>query len=80
MHLPVEMKNFLCRIDQSSNGSIIMLLCGFVVFSLFNKFYNIISEEEKPRNIRKSFKYLNKYQKENEEFFNVAEETDASTN
>ena len=69
MQLTVELKKVLCKLDQNNYGLIIMFLLGYIIFSLFNKSKDTTTEEEKARKYRKSIKYLNKYQQENEDFF-----------
>lgn len=78
MQIILELQNLLCRLDQSNFGLVIMFLFGFIVFSLYNKLTDTISDQEKARKYRKSIKYLNKYQKENEEFFFGAAEDEAN--
>lgn len=76
MQITVELKNVLCKIDQNNFGLIFMFFFGYIVFFLYNKFTDPISDEEKARKLRKSIKYLNKYQKENEDFFFGSSETE----
>jgi len=69
MQITEDLKNILFKIDQSNLSLITLFLFGYIAFSLFNKLTNKTSDEDNARNFRKSIKYLDKYQKENEEFF-----------
>jgi hypothetical protein len=80
MQITVELKKALCKIEQNNIGLIFMFILGYIIFSLYNKYQNNISEEEKTRRYRKSVKYLNKYQRENEEFFIGSTENEGTIN
>lgn len=76
---PVELKKALCKIDQNNIYLIIFVILGYLAFSLYNKSKGTLSPEEKARKYRKSIKYFNKHQKENEEFFLGPEENIATS-
>lgn len=80
MQLTVQLKKALCQIDQNNYGLIFMFLLGYILFSLYNKSKLQLSDEEKARRYRKSIKYLNKHQKEDEEFFFGVTENETTTN
>lgn len=80
MQITVELKKALCKIEQNNFGLILMFILGYIVFSLYSKYKTTISEEEKARRYRKSIKYFNKHQNENEEFFFGINEIDATDN
>ena len=80
MQLTVELKKALCQIDQNDYSMIFMFLLGYILFSLYNKSKNQISDEDKARRSRKSIKFFNRHQKENEEFFLGAPENETALN
>lgn len=80
MQFTFELKKALCKIDQNNFGLIFMFLLGFIIFSLYNKSKTQISDEEKARRYRKSIKYFNRHQKENEEFFFGVTENETALN
>ena len=49
----------------------LFLILGYMISSLINKEKNPLTEEEINRKYRRSLKYFNRHQAENETFFNV---------
>lgn len=77
----VVLKKALYKLEQNNFGLIFLFLLGYLLFTFYYKYKNSLSEEEKARRFRKSIKYLNKHQKENEDFFfGVVSETEYSNN
>lgn len=69
MQISIEIKRALCKIDKENIFIFLFFILGYLIFSYINLPKNPLTEEQINRNYRKSIKYFNRHQAENEAFY-----------
>lgn len=69
MQITIELRRALCKIDKENIFLIVFFILGYLIFSYINLPKNPLTEEQIARNYRKSIKYFNKHQAENDAFY-----------
>ena len=69
MQISIELKKALCRMDKENMFIFFFFILGYFIFTYMNAPKNPLTEEQINRNYRKSIKFFNRHQAENEAFF-----------
>jgi hypothetical protein len=69
MQISIDIKRAICNFDKENILIFFFFTLGYIIFSYINTPKNPLTEEQKNRNYRKSIKYLNRHQMQNEAFF-----------
>ena len=69
MQITIELKKALCRMDKENICIFFFFILGYIICSYIFAPKNPFTQEQRDRNYRKSIKYFNRHQAENEAFY-----------